>query len=564
MPLSFFRLRRRYKDILRLRQILSVFFKYGFYQFIEQVNLARFIPFRKRILEKFPYIDRAFPERLRHAFEELGPSFIKLAQILSARPDLITKAYADEFKKLQDEVPPFRFEEVRTIIQEELGAPLEEIFKEFEVRPIAAASIAQVHGATLKSGESVVVKIQRPRIKEIIETDIDIMRFIAELMDRYMPEAEFFNPKGIVEEFSKTVRKELNFREEARNLNRFRRNFEGHKYIYIPRLYPEYLTEKVIVMERIDGIRIDRVSEIEKLGFDRSHIARIGLEAYLKMIFEDGYFHADPHPGNIFIMPDGRIGLVDFGIVGHLTPELMESLAQAFISLVKRDFDSLIEQYIDLGFVSEEVDIESFRRDFKADLMDFLVPLYGASISEINFTEYLDTLTHLAIKHKLKIPSDFLLVNKSLLILDSIARELDPSFNFISVAEPYASKLIRSRYNLQRLYDRTRRNLDEFTAFLTATPKQLRLLFRKALRDELNFKITHIGLERLMRDLDRSTNRLSFSIIVAALILGSSILTLSSVGGKIFDMPLLGAIGFLMAFVLGLWLLISIIRSGRL
>lgn len=564
MPLSFFRLRRRYKDILRLRQILSVFFKYGFYQFIEQVNLARFIPFRKRILEKFPYIDRAFPERLRHAFEELGPSFIKLAQILSARPDLITKAYADEFKKLQDEVPPFRFEEVRTIIQEELGAPLEEIFKEFEVRPIAAASIAQVHGATLKSGESVVVKIQRPRIKEIIETDIDIMRFIAELMDRYMPEAEFFNPKGIVEEFSKTVRKELNFREEARNLNRFRRNFEGHKYIYIPRLYPEYLTEKVIVMERIEGIRIDRVSEIEKLGFDRSHIARIGLEAYLKMIFEDGYFHADPHPGNIFIMPDGRIGLVDFGIVGHLTPELMESLAQAFISLVKRDFDSLIEQYIDLGFVSEEVDIESFRRDFKADLMDFLVPLYGASISEINFTEYLDTLTHLAIKHKLKIPSDFLLVNKSLLILDSIARELDPSFNFVSVAEPYASKLIHSRYNLQRLYDRTRRNIDEFTAFLTATPKQLRLLFRKALRDELNFKITHIGLERLMRDLDRSTNRLSFSIIVAALILGSSILTLSSVGGKIFDMPLLGAIGFLMAFVLGLWLLISIIRSGRL
>lgn len=564
MPLSFFRLRKRYKDIVRLRQILSVFFKYGFYQFIEQVNLARFIPFRKRILEKFPYIDRAFPERLRHAFEELGPSFIKLAQILSARPDLITKAYADEFKKLQDEVPPFRFEEVRNIIQQELGVAIEEIFKEFEVRPIAAASIAQVHGAILKTGESVVVKVQRPRIKEIIETDIDIMRFIAELMNRYLPEAEFFNPRGIVEEFSKTVRKELNFREEARNLNKFRRNFEGHKYIYIPRLYPEYLTERVIVMERIEGVRIDRVSEIEKLGFDRSHIAKIGLEAYLKMIFEDGYFHADPHPGNIFIMPDGRIGLVDFGIVGYLTPELMESLAQAFISLVKMDFDSLIEQYIDLGFVAEEVDIESFRRTFKADLMDFLVPLYGASISEINFTEYLDTLTHLAIKHKLKIPSDFLLVNKSLLILDSIARELDPSFNFISVAEPYASKLIRSRYSPQRLYERARRNFDEFTSFLTATPKQLRLLLRKTLKDELNLKITHLGLERLIRDLDRSANRLSFSIIVAALILGSSILTLSKVGGKIFDIPLFGAIGFLMAFILGLWLLISIIRSGRL
>ncbi len=564
MPFSLLRLRRRYKDISRLRHILFVFFKYGFYQFIEQVNLARFIPFRKRILERYPPVEKAFPERLRHAFEELGPSFIKLAQILSARPDLITKPYADEFKKLQDEVPPFRFDEVRRIIEEELGSPLERLFKDFEVRPIAAASIAQVHGATLPSGEKVVVKIQRPKIKEIIETDIDIMRFLAELMERYLPEAEFFNPRGIVEEFSKTVKKELNFREEARNLNRFRRNFEGHKHIYIPRLYPEYLTEKIIVMERIHGIRIDNIAEIERLGFNRSEIARIGIEAYFKMIFEDGFFHGDPHPGNIFIMPDGRIGLVDFGIVGYLTPELKENLAQAFISLVKQDFDSLIEQYIDLGFVSPEVDVETFRREFKADLMDFLVPLYGASISEINFAEYLDTLTHLAIKHKLRIPSDFLLVDKSLLILDSIARELDPDFNFIAAAEPYASRLIRSRYSPQRLYERARRNLDEFTAFAFTTPKQLRLLLRKTLKDELHFKLIHIGLDKFVRDIDRSTNRLAFSIIVAAIIMGSSLLTLSNVGGKVFDVPLFGAIGFLIAFIMGVWLLISIIRSGRL
>lgn len=564
MPFSFLRLRRRYRDIVRLRQILSVFFKYGFYQFIEQVNLARFIPFRKRILERFPYVDKSFPERLRHAFEELGPSFIKLAQILSARPDLITKPYADEFKKLQDEVPPFRFEEVRRIIEEDLGAPVEELFREFEVRPIAAASIAQVHGAVLRNGENVVVKVQRPNIKEIIETDIDIMRFIAELMERYLEEAEFFNPRGIVEEFSKTIRKELNFREEARNLNRFRRNFEGHKYIYIPRLYPEYLTDRIIVMERIHGVRIDNVQEIQRLGFDRSHIARIGMDAYFKMIFEDGFFHGDPHPGNIFIMPDGRIGLVDFGIVGYLTPELMENLAQAFISLVKQDFDSLIEQYIDLGFVSEEVDIDTFRREFKADLMDFLIPLYEASISEINFAEYLDTLTHLAIKHRLRIPSDFLLVNKSLLILDSIGRELDPTFNFISVAEPYAMKLIRSRYSPGRIYNRLRRNLDELTAFTFTTPRQVRLLLRKTLKDELNLKLTHLGIEKFIRDLDRSANRLSFSIIVASIILGSSILTLSGVGGKVFDMPFLGTLGFFLAFVMGVWLLISIIRSGRL
>ncbi len=564
MPIATLRLRRTYRNLKRLRHILAVFIKYGFYQVIEQLNLHRYLPLRKRLFERLPYLERSLPERLRYAFEELGPSFIKLAQILSSRPDLITKVFADEFKKLQDEVPPFPFSEVERILHEEYRRPLKEIFKEFDEEPLAAASIAQVHGAILREGERVVVKIQRPNIKEIIDTDIDILSVISGLMERYLPEAEFFNPRGIVDEFSRTIRKELNFREELKNLMKFRKNFEKNENIYFPVPYPHLTTERVIVMERLDGVRIDDIQGIKRLNLDRKELARIGVDAYFKMMLEDGFFHGDPHPGNIFVMPDGRIGLVDFGIVGYLTPELMESIAVAFISLVKKDFDTLIEQYIELGFVQEEVDLDIFRREFKADLLDFLMPFYGVTISEINFAEYLDILTHLAIKHKLRIPSDLLLVDKSLLILDSIGRELDPEFNFMEVAEPYASRLIRSRCSPQRIYTRVRKNIDDISSFILSSPRQMRTLIKKTIKDELTIRLNHIGLDRLIRDLDRSANRLSFSIIVAAIILGSSILTLTKVGGSIFDMPLIGVLGFFMAFILGLWLLISIIRSGRL
>jgi ubiquinone biosynthesis protein len=242
----------------------------------------------------------------------------------------------------------------------------------------------------------------------------------------------------------------------------------------------------------------------------------------------------------------------------------MESIAQALIALVKKDFDSLIDQYIALGLVTEEVDLETFRREFKADIIDFLIPLYDMTISEINIAKYLDTLIHMAIKHKLKIPSDLLLLNKCMLILDNIGRELDPNFNFISVAEPYASRLIRSRYHPKRLYERMQKQMTDLSNIAVNTPKQLNLLLRKAIKDELHLNMKLDGLERLIRDIDKSTNRIAFSIVVAAIILSSAILTLTGTGGTVFDIPLLGLVGFVVAFFMGFWLLISIIRSGRL
>jgi ubiquinone biosynthesis protein len=448
MALGILRFWQTYRNIGRIRQIVNVFLKHGFGQFIEQINLQRFIPLRKKlkVFGRWPSIERlSVPERLRMAFSELGPSFIKLAQILSSRPDLITKTYAEEFGKLQDKVPPFPSDEARGIIESEFSAALQEIFSDFDDIPTAAASIAQVHNATLKTGEKVIVKVQRPNIRELLETDITILKVIARLIVKYIPESRVFNPEGVVEEFSKTVRKELDFHSEARYAQRFKRNFAENPDICIPEIYPDFLSGKVIVMERLDGVRIDDIQTIESLGLDRSEIATKGVDAYFKMVLEDGFFHADPHPGNIIVMPDGRIGIMDFGITGWLTPDIMEHIAGAFLAFVHKDFDNLVEQYMELGFVSEGVDLEVFKGEFKADLIEICEPLYDITLSEINFADYLEVLTQIAIKHGLRMPSSLLLMNKTMLILDNIGRQLDPKFNFIKVAEPYAARLVKKR-----------------------------------------------------------------------------------------------------------------------
>jgi len=568
MPLSgIFRFYQTYRNIGRIRQIVNVLLKHGFGQFVEQINLQRFIPLKKRIrfFGQWPVVERhTMPERLRMAFGELGPSFIKLGQILSSRPDLVTPAYADEFKKLQDRVPPFPSDVARGIVERELNIRLDDVFSEFEDLPVAAASIAQVHRATFKDGEKVIVKIQRPDIREIIETDISILNIIVRLMIRYIPESKFFNPEGIVDEFSRTIRKELDFTSEARNAQRFKRNFAGYRGICIPTIYTDLTTEKVIVMERFEGVRIDDIEGIDELGINRVELAKRGIDIYFKMMFEDGFFHADPHPGNIFVMPDGRIALMDFGIVGWISEETMERMANALMAIIKKDFDMLIEQYIELGIVSEGVDLGRFKREFKRELIDLFQPLYDLTISEINLAEYIERLTHLAIRHGLVMPSELMLMNKTMLILDDIGRRLHPGFNLMSEVEPYASRLAKRRMSPLRLLKDARENLTEIAELARTTPRQLDIFLRKALREELSFKVNPIGMDRLIRDIDRSSNRLAFSVIVASIIIGSTMLIQSGAGGEPLGLSTIGSIGFFVAFVLGIWLLISIIKSGRL
>jgi ubiquinone biosynthesis protein len=556
-----------YKNINRIRQIVNVFLKHGFGQIIQQLNLHRFIPLRNRLKVFARWNEgeqHTIPQRLRMAFSELGPSFIKLAQLLSTRPDLITPEYTDEFKKLQDRVPPFPSDTARKIIESDFSAPLTDFFESFDTVPVAAASIAQVHSATLKSGEKVIVKVQRPDIRNILETDIAILGAIARLLLKYIPESKLFDPEGIVEEFARTVMREVDFVVEAKNAQRFKRNFKDNEHIYIPDVYADFLSSRVIVMERIDGVRIDDIEAIDELGVDRTELARRGVDAYFKMIFEDGFFHADPHPGNLFVMSDGRIGLMDFGIVGWLASDVIENIARAFVALLNRNFSQIIDLYIELGLVNQDVDIESFKRELRSDLVYIMEPLYDMTLSEINFPEYLEATTHLVLKHGLKVPSELLLMNRTILIVDNIGRQLDPHFNLMTAAKPYAEKMVQSRLNPERIVSRAGENLAEIGDLLIDTPKQLNRLLKKTLRDEMSIRIDPVGMDRLIQDIDRSSNRVAFSMVIAALIVGSSLLLQSDVGGRIFGLPIVGAVGFLVAFILGLRLLFSILRSGRL
>jgi ubiquinone biosynthesis protein len=565
--LDFFRLSRTYKTARRLQQIINVFLRHGFGSIIDQIQLGRYIPFGKRLkaFGHWPALKGpSVPERLRMAFAELGPSFIKLAQLLSTRPDLITARYAEEFRKLLDEVPPFPAETARAIIEEEIGVPTADLFEDFEEEPIAAASIAQVHRATLKDGSRVVVKVQRPGINETIEADIGILETVADLMEKNIPDSKFFNPGGIVQEFQRTVRKEMDFLEEARNCCRLRKNFGDSPDVYFPIVYHDFNTPKVLVMERLEGVRIDDVRGMEAMGLDRKDMARKGVDAYLKMIFEDGFFHADPHPGNIFAMPTGQVGFTDFGIVGRVSEEMKQTMINIFLAVTTHDYDRLIDQYVDLGLVPEDVDVDVFRQEFKADLADMFEPMYGLTLGEVNFAEYLENLIHLAIKHNLRTPSELLLINKAIIILEDLGSRLDPEFNFIKVAEPYSSKLMREKASPVRVIEKLTKEAAEAGDFLFLFPKQMKKIMRKVLKDDIHMKMSHEGLDRFIKDMDRSSNRIAFGMIVSAIILSSAIMHATGAGPMIFGMSLLGIITFVGAFFMGIWLLISIIRSGRL
>jgi ubiquinone biosynthesis protein len=302
---------------------------------------------------------------------------------------------------------------------------------------------------------------------------------------------------------------------------------------------------------------------MRETGIDMPLIARNLIKIYFKMMLDHGFFHADPHPGNIFVMPDGRIGIVDFGIVGWLSTEVMDGIAGVFLALVNKDFSSLFDQFIELGMITDETDYEKTKREFMIDVTEFLAPMYDMPLADINYVEYLNTITHLALRHKVKVPSSILMVNKCNMIIDGLVRRLDPTFNFITVAAPYASKIMRRKYDFKKVYGKVEKNFSELSDSFINIPKQTRLLLRRLLRDEFNIRVLPVGLERFQRDIDRSTNRLSFSIIVGSIIMGSSVLALSGIGGKIFSMPALGTFGFVVAFILGVWLLISILRSGR-
>ncbi|GAQ95464.1 ubiquinone biosynthesis protein [Thermodesulfovibrio aggregans] len=564
--MDFFKIKKTYYSAKRFQEIVNVFIKHGFGQIIDQIHLGRFIALKKRIktFGRWPYYKITAPERLRIAFEELGPTFIKLGQLLSSRPDLVTIAYAQEFKKLQDRVAPFESEKIYEVIEKELGVSIEKVFHSINPEPIGSASIAQVHEAVLKDGKEVIVKVRRPGIKQQIMLDLTILHNLAKLIEKYIPESKIFDPIGIVEEFSRAITKEIDFRREASNAIVFRENFKDSPNVYIPYVFKEFTTEKILVMEKVKGVRIDDVESLNKKGFNIERLLNNLIEMYFKQIFDHGFFHADPHPGNILVMDNSSIALIDFGIVQRIDEEFKEIYANIALAIINQNTDKLINEYLKLGIIPEEIDKEKLKRELKEDLEDLLFPLYTYKIEEIRISELIESIMKVALKHRLRFLPELLLIDKVLIMLEGLTRELCPKISIIELLKPYAKKIISKRLQPDFYLKKTLKALNEFKEAAVNIPFQLKTLLRKAVKDEITIRMYHVNLPEFIKDIDKASNKISFALIVSAMILSSAIMHAAEVKPLVHGISVFGLITGIFAFFLGLWLIISIIRSGKL
>ncbi len=550
---NMFGIKKRYNRIRREAEIMNVLVKHGFGYIADRINLQ--VIGKKKVSageEKIPV-----PVRARLVLEDLGPTFIKFGQILSMRPDLIPVEFAEEFKKLLDEVPPFEYEHVEKQIRGELGSSVGELFREFKKEPTAAASIGQVHNAKLKTDDTVVVKVQRPGIEDIIEADVEILFNIARLVTKHIPESRLYDPVGIVEEFARTIRRELDYTIEGRNADRLRKNFEGDDTVYIPLVYWDFTTRKVITMELVKGYK---VSEIEKSlnSENRKKISENIAKSYMKQIFIDGFFHADPHPGNIFVR-NSQIVLMDFGMVGRVDDYTKEKIANLFIAIIQKDIDDIIEKLLDIGMVSDETDIPKFR----ADITEVIEEYYGTSLQQVDIPTMLNNILKTTIRHKIIIPSNFILLIKTLVTMEGICREVDPEFNLTEISKPFVEALIKEKMSPRYLMDKFMKTVTEFNELLIKMPRKVDQILSKLETGDLVIDLEHKGLTKFISEMDTSSNRLSASLIISAIIVGSSIIMLTGKGPLLFGFPVFGIVGFAIAAILGMGLVISILRSGK-
>jgi ubiquinone biosynthesis protein len=537
--------------------------KHGFGYLVERFGLRPFRSFREKLFGPRPQIEPlqvlSEAERLRHALEELGPTFIKFGQILSTRHDLVPETYITELARLQDMVAPFRYDEAREVIEKELGKKIEDVFLSFDPEPIAAASIGQVHRAKLLEGDEVAVKVMRPGVEKLVEIDLAIMMSLARFAEKHIKESKFFNPVGFVEEFSRIIRHEIDYVHEAKNAERFYTNFAGSQTVKIPKIYWNYITRHIMTQEYSDGIKISDIAQIEASGLDKKKITIDIANAYLKMVFEDGFYHADPHPGNILVTREGIIVFLDFGMAGYVDPELRECLVNLVVAIQRNDVGFLIEALTEIGLVVDGSDSPAFR----IKLEELINQYYSMTTKFIDPARFLRDLIDILIKSRGKIPSNIMLLSKTLVIRDEIARKIDPEHNFAELVEPYVKKMIGERTSPTYILKETARAVWDFARLVKSLPRRVNNILAKAEKGTMKFELEHRGFEALVEELDVTSNRVSFSLIISALIVGSSIIITTGMSPRFFGVPLLGIFGFFIAGVLGMWLIISILRSGK-
>ena len=554
---------RAYRHLNRYRHILTVLFKYGFGDLVDILKIEQYLEIGLQMIsrkrrEQVEKLSRA--ERVRMVMEELGPTFVKLGQILSTRPDLISVEFIQELSKLQDNVPPFPYTEARQIIESELGRPLEDIFQHFEDTPLAAASIGQVHRAQLKDGEEVVVKVQRPGIRKTIEVDLEIMLHLASLMERHLEELQVHRPVRIVQEFARTLEKEIDYTIEASHIERFARQSMDDPTVYVPKVFRDTTTGRVLTMEYIDGIKTSEIDRIEREGLDRKIITALGADLILRQIFDYGFFHADPHPGNIFVLPDNVICYIDFGMMGSIDRQTREDFADLIYTVVHHDESRATQILLKLTEYDEKPDVRVLERD----LTEFIGQHLYVPLKDLQMDKLLQQILKMISRHRLQIPQNLFLMMKALATVEGIGLLLDPDFEMIKQTIPFIQRVKMARYHPKRMADDLVRSGVEFVQLMQEIPGETREILEQMKQGKIKIEFKHKGLEPMLSTYDQISNRIAFAIVIAALIIGSALIVLSKTPPFLFGISFIGIIGFLAAAVMGLWLLIAILKKGKL
>ncbi|MEW6685206.1 MAG: AarF/UbiB family protein [Candidatus Edwardsbacteria bacterium] len=555
---------QQYRNLKRYRQIIKILMNYGFAEILERLNLTYYFEKTKQVFrppkERKRIIRLSLPQRIRLACEKLGPTFVKLGQIASTRPDLFPPEFIRELQELQDQVAPLEFSVIKSVVEQELESPLENVFSSFEEKSIASASIAQVHQAKTWEGERVVVKVQRPDSEEIITTDLAILLDLTSLLERRLPQSRLYQPRRIVEEFTKTMEREIDFLNEGRNIERFARNFAGDSNIYIPKVYWNLSTSKVLTLEKIEGIKISEIEKLKEAGLDPKIIAARGAEAILKQIFIHGFFHADPHPGNIFVLEDNVLALLDYGMIGRIDPELMDLLAGLFVAVMKKDISNLVKIFLKIGIVREEIN----EREFRAEVREMLERYYAVPLNKIEIRKTAEEIMSLARHYAVRLPADLVLLGKALSTTQGLVLLLNPEFNFVETAEPFLRELMKRQFSLTRLIKDFSKEFEALVSLIKILPEELEKIIKRLAAGQLKIEFEHKDLRELIEVVNRASNRLAFALIIAGLIVASSLIMQLNKGPLILGFPILGVFGFILAGILGLWLIFSILRSGRL
>ena len=551
------------RDMGRLNEIAAVLIRHGFGDSVRRLGLADRLERAGQALHWDHAADLARiepPVQVRLALEELGPAFVKLGQILAGRADLFGPEWIAEFEKLHNHVPAVPFELLRPQLRDDLGGEPEEVFARFDTEPLAAASIAQVHRAQLKDGTEVIVKIRRPGITEVIEADLRLLGRLAALVEAEMPALKPYRPQQLVRELVKSLRRELDLAGECRSAERIAANMAPLPWIVIPRVHWAHTGERVNVQDFVTGVAGDQLDQLTpEAGFDRTLLAQRGARAVLKMIVEDGFFHADPHPGNVFYLPGNGIAFIDFGMVGRLSERRREELLQLLLGLVERQAQAVADVLMDWTGDSHGTNLGQLETEIEA----FVDQYHGTPLAELSLGQMLADVTTLLREHHLGLPPDLALLIKAFISLEGMGRGLDPGFHMATEATPMLRQVLRARYQPEVLAGRAWKTLRRALTVAEQLPHDVSRLLRNARRGHLSVGIELAHLKRVGDQVDRAANRLAMALIIAALIIGSSIVMTVKGGPTLMGLPLFGFIGFTGAVLGGLWLVRAIWRSSR-